>query len=256
MSRPTTRILRLKLPHWPKMWAGEAINTRKQSAQCFATDRSTPSAAEAPATGVDDIEDEGFAMPRRLDDLVFWNETRPGFHPLSTSCQEVLTDNDFECSYSTNSMTSTISRSSSTIATSICCPNGRREESQQQGLNEEAMVGRALRRVSVGSASNTFRPNQQEQWSQRYQEIIEFRDKFGHCLVPLNWPDSPPLAHWVSDSERHTSRLCHYSSLRTHTFFTTLKVKRQRHQYRVKSDGKHSTLTQERLEALERLGFV
>jgi hypothetical protein len=74
-----------------------------------------------------------------------------------------------------------------------------------------------------------FRSNQLEQWSQRYQELIEFKDEFKHCLVPLSWPRNPSLAHWV---------------------------KRQRHQYRAKNEGKHSTMTPDRQAALESLGFV
>jgi hypothetical protein len=28
--------------------------------------------------------------------------------------------------------------------------------------------------------------------------MVAFREKYGHCLVPLNWPANPSLAHWVS----------------------------------------------------------
>lgn len=68
-----------------------------------------------------------------------------------------------------------------------------------------------------------------EQWNQRYRELEAFREEFQHCLVPLLWPRNPSLAHWV---------------------------KRQRHQYRMKCEGQHSTMTDERQAALERLGFV
>jgi hypothetical protein len=74
-----------------------------------------------------------------------------------------------------------------------------------------------------------FRESHLEKWGQRFQEIIDFRDEFGHCLVPLEWPHNTSLAHWV---------------------------KRQRCQYKARSEGKHSTLTYERQVALEELGFV
>ena len=67
------------------------------------------------------------------------------------------------------------------------------------------------------------------QWSQRYNELVKFRDEFHHCLVPLNWSRNKSLANWV---------------------------KRQRNQYRLKMDGGHSTLTDERQVALESLGFT
>eukprot|EP00339_Tiarina_fusa_P002097 CAMPEP_0117019936 /NCGR_PEP_ID=MMETSP0472-20121206/15217_1 /TAXON_ID=693140 ORGANISM="Tiarina fusus, Strain LIS" /NCGR_SAMPLE_ID=MMETSP0472 /ASSEMBLY_ACC=CAM_ASM_000603 /LENGTH=313 /DNA_ID=CAMNT_0004725005 /DNA_START=44 /DNA_END=985 /DNA_ORIENTATION=- len=91
--------------------------------------------------------------------------------------------------------------------------------------------------VSLDSASDSedsgnctsFRSSHVEQWNQRYRELKRFRKEHGHCLVPLNWPSNHSLAHWV---------------------------KRQRYQFRMKREGKHSTLTCERQAALEGLGFV
>ena len=74
-----------------------------------------------------------------------------------------------------------------------------------------------------------FRASQMEQWGKRYQELILFREEHGHCVVPLYYPANPTLSHWV---------------------------KRQRCQYKLKVDGKHSTLTDERQSMLEELGFT
>jgi hypothetical protein len=68
-----------------------------------------------------------------------------------------------------------------------------------------------------------------EKWSQRFRDLVEFREAFGHCLVPLEFPPNPSLAHWV---------------------------KRQRCQYKAKMEGRHSTLSNERRTALEDLGFI
>jgi hypothetical protein len=78
-------------------------------------------------------------------------------------------------------------------------------------------------------SSTAFRSTHLEKWNQRYHELERFQRDFNHCLVPLNWPRNPSLAHWV---------------------------KRQRHQYRMEMEGKHSTMTDERLTLLEDLGFV
>jgi len=67
-----------------------------------------------------------------------------------------------------------------------------------------------------------------EQWGKRYSELVEFHKQHGHCLVPLNWAPNPSLAHWV---------------------------KRQRYQYRIKIEGKHSTMSDERERALQELRF-
>jgi hypothetical protein len=79
------------------------------------------------------------------------------------------------------------------------------------------------------SFDSTTRNSHVEQWNQRYIELDEFQREFHHCLVPLHWPRNPSLAHWV---------------------------KRQRHQFRIKREGKHSTVTDERQAILEGLGFV
>jgi hypothetical protein len=74
-----------------------------------------------------------------------------------------------------------------------------------------------------------FRCTQMEQWNLRYQELIQFKNEHKHCSVPLHYAKNPSLAHWV---------------------------KRQRHQYRMKMEGKHSTLTNDRQAVLDKLGFV
>lgn len=74
-----------------------------------------------------------------------------------------------------------------------------------------------------------FRAYQAENWSEKFDELIEFRKKYGHCLVPNSFHDNPTLAQWV---------------------------KRQRYQYKLKQEGKRSTVSDERVAALEDIGFV
>jgi hypothetical protein len=74
-----------------------------------------------------------------------------------------------------------------------------------------------------------FRCTQMEQWDLRFQELIQLKNEHKHCSAPLNYVKNPSLAHWV---------------------------KRQRHQYRMKMEGKHSTLTDDRQAVLDKLGFV
>ncbi|KAG7372861.1 helicase domain protein [Nitzschia inconspicua] len=64
---------------------------------------------------------------------------------------------------------------------------------------------------------------QTSQWDIRFQELIAFHQEHGHLLVPHSFPPNPKLAQWV---------------------------KRQRHQYKRKHTGHHSTLTDEREEKL------
>jgi hypothetical protein len=82
---------------------------------------------------------------------------------------------------------------------------------------------------SMDSSSLKFRAYQAENWTEKFEEMIEFRNQHGHCLVPNNFPDNPPLAQWV---------------------------KRQRYQYKLKLEDKRSTMSDERTQVLEEVGFV
>ena len=67
------------------------------------------------------------------------------------------------------------------------------------------------------------------QWADKFQDLVKFKDAQGHCQVPHNWASNYSLAQWV---------------------------KRQRYQYKLRAESQHSNLTSEREEALEKLGFV
>jgi hypothetical protein len=74
-----------------------------------------------------------------------------------------------------------------------------------------------------------FRSYQSKQWMERFEDLIEFQRYHGHCLVPHDYAENPALAQWI---------------------------KRQRYQHTLKSEGKHSTLTDERQAALEAIGCI
>ena len=110
--------------------------------------------------------------------------------------------------------------------------NGLRHDAASETTHDNYLVSSCS--SSSSSASNDesqgrFRDYQAGQWSDRFDELVEFHGANGHCLVPHNWSENPALAQWV---------------------------KRQRYQYKLKREGKHSTLTDEREAALAELGFV
>lgn len=74
-----------------------------------------------------------------------------------------------------------------------------------------------------------FRDYEADQWTERFTELLQFKDANGHCLVPHTYPQNPLLSQWV---------------------------KRQRYQYKLKALGRHSTLTDDRQQMLEAVGFV
>jgi len=88
----------------------------------------------------------------------------------------------------------------------------------------------ALQEVGVNLAqlSANFR-KQKIPWRTMYLQLKDFSETNGHCRVPQQYPKNPKLG---------------------------LFVKAQRRQYRLMVQGKKSTLTHERLTALESLGFL
>jgi viroplasmin and RNaseH domain-containing protein len=68
-------------------------------------------------------------------------------------------------------------------------------------------------------------------WEQRFQELISFKENFGHCKVPrlFNQPSYEGLGKWVAD---------------------------QRMKYNYMMQGKKSNMTQERAQRLTQVGMV
>jgi hypothetical protein len=83
--------------------------------------------------------------------------------------------------------------------------------------------------VEDSKSSSKFRRYQDDQWNERFQELLDFKQATGHCLVHHEFEPSQKLAQWV---------------------------KRQRDQFKLKQSGKHSTLTDSRQMELEDSGFV
>jgi hypothetical protein len=77
--------------------------------------------------------------------------------------------------------------------------------------------------------STRFREYQSEQWSERFEELKHFVQEHGHCQISHRDEGHDSLARWS---------------------------KRQRYQYKLLLDGKPSTMTQERIDALHTVGFA
>ena len=92
------------------------------------------------------------------------------------------------------------------------------------GMVQDVSDGSSIVRKT---STSRFRSYQSEQWMEKYQDLKLHQQKHGHCLV--SWTEEPLLAQWV---------------------------KRQRYQYKLKQEGKHSTMTDQRVLLLEELGFI
>lgn len=79
------------------------------------------------------------------------------------------------------------------------------------------------------SSDKRFRDYQNKQWDEAFEELLEFKRVRGNCQVPHGFKENPSLSRWV---------------------------KRQRYQFKLLKEGKASTMTDERIERLEAVGFV
>jgi len=68
--------------------------------------------------------------------------------------------------------------------------------------------------------------SREEQWDARFEDLAQYKKAHGHCRVPRT---VPILGRWV---------------------------KKQREQHKMKKDGHSTSLTDERLNRLNQLGFV
>lgn len=65
-------------------------------------------------------------------------------------------------------------------------------------------------------------------WQARFEELCDFKEEYGHCVVPQLFSQNKSLGKWVS---------------------------KQREQYRKLLDGKSSFMTKERIDQLDNIGF-
>ena len=107
--------------------------------------------------------------------------------------------------------------------------SGSMEDTTFSSIDHQTSNASYCHKDDESSVSLRFRSYQAENWTGKFEELLDFRLKHGHCLVPYTFTENSSLAEWV---------------------------KRQRYQYKLKNEGKHSALSEDRIAALEALGFV
>jgi hypothetical protein len=112
-----------------------------------------------------------------------------------------------------------------------CMSNASLAHAQPDGNLENAEAAKCDSPVgdNCSSTSSRFRIYQEDQWMEQYRELQEFTKETGHTFVPCGYPDRDSLARWT---------------------------KRQRYQYKLRMEGKVSTMTKERIALLDQLGFI
>ncbi|CAJ1945912.1 unnamed protein product [Cylindrotheca closterium] len=121
------------------------------------------------------------------------------------------------------------------VETSLDSPSKTGKRAMPPPLAEVKAYGnqatKRRRTVSNANMNKTprLRPHQDVLWQEHFSSLIKFIKEHGHCHVHYTCGHSPGLSKWVQ---------------------------RQRYQYKLKTAGKKTTMTDERQHKLEEVGFV
>lgn len=85
------------------------------------------------------------------------------------------------------------------------------------------------RKTKLDELGFVWKVRDRADWNDRYEQLLEFKKENGHCIVPQHYTRNRALGKWVA---------------------------KQREQYRFYREGKHSFLTEERIDLLKSVGFV
>jgi len=133
--------------------------------------------------------------------------------------------------YIVKELASTANTISSSVASDMHETKPGDDESMTDAVLADNDATAAVPRNKHAQESNDgrFRCYQSLMWNMRFNDLLEYQKRTGNCHVPLTYNDDPTLARWV---------------------------KRQRYQYKAMMEGKFSTMTEERVKALEGIGFI
>mmetsp|Transcript_19390 Transcript_19390/g.55803 ORF Transcript_19390/g.55803 Transcript_19390/m.55803 type:complete len:308 (-) Transcript_19390:52-975(-) len=104
------------------------------------------------------------------------------------------------------------------------------DQRRQHRLRQEGKPSQMTddRKAKLDALNFEFSVRERVGWDQRLEELVLYRDTNGNCAVPQSYAPNKALGKWVA---------------------------KQREQFRNREEGKHSSLTDERLKRLEDIGF-
>lgn len=105
----------------------------------------------------------------------------------------------------------------------------KRQRRQYKLLNEGKASTMTKDRIDILKAEGFVWDSHEVVWMERYEEICRYSERHNHCCVPSHYKENPQLGSWV---------------------------KCQRRQYKLFWDGKSSSMTTQRMNKLDKIGFV
>jgi hypothetical protein len=185
-----------------------------------------PTRKQHPSTEPVDVEAITFQILSELDDDLFdYIVPPPAPQVVDSGCYDPISVSDSS------------SRSGGVLLTPTNTTTPKKRLGEKQGIvsPRSSKKQRCISPSSETSSSDDpisnsrFRGYQADQWTEKFEELCAFIKTTGHCQVPHGYPTNESLARWT---------------------------KRQRYQYKLRLEGKPCTMTEDRIGALNALGFV
>lgn len=82
------------------------------------------------------------------------------------------------------------------INSSIITENIQRTKAELSPINIEFLIEDYT--VEVQQLFKTIEENLYPKWHNQFLRLLKYKNKFGHCLVPITYSENPTLANWVN----------------------------------------------------------
>jgi hypothetical protein len=130
-------------------------------------------------------------------------------------------------SYEAFQMTTTVD-SNSTTATAATTTAAQHAVAANDSSTTSPSSEPARKRPTISKTRDNVDNSHDLRWSQRFEELQDFKTRHGHCVVPAKYAENQMLARWMSS---------------------------QRTAYRSLREGKPTNITPERIQLLNEVGF-
>jgi len=104
-------------------------------------------------------------------------------------------------------------------------------EQEDKKKEREALIDDVDEWIKKKNKTKTYQPTITDQWKQHFKNLVNYKRKYGHCSIPLNYEgeNNNALGRWV---------------------------KRQRYNYKLYKQGKTSSISADHIDLMEEIGFI
>ena len=82
---------------------------------------------------------------------------------------------------------------------------GRWVSQQRQARKAETLQPERQRRLDA-LGFDWRSDSHKEEWATRFEQLKAYKQRFGHCRIPVKWPEDPQLGVWVTNLRHRQKR--------------------------------------------------